>query len=91
MINKAIIKVTNSKLSSKWTWQCFEDGSGSLEYNPGEEKDIDSYFQYDMYSYINEDGIEYKITKNEQWSVFWGNFEEFKKFAEEWIVNNVVQ
>lgn len=67
---------------SGWFWEHYPDGSGHLESKMSKTL----YFSYDKQTYASQGGIEYVQPKGKGWSVFWGNFEDFKKFAEERVV-----
>ena len=71
-------------LKSEWFWEQYPDGSGSLEHKT--PKGYTSYFMYDKQPYGSQGGIEFRLSKDKDWNVFFGSFEDFKKFAEEQVV-----
>lgn len=61
-------------LPEGYLWIHWTDGSGYLRHPDGT-----SSFEYDLNPYYGQ-GVEYQ--KNNQWSVFWGSFDDFIAFAE---------
>ena len=83
------IKPSNEALpKSEWFWEQYPDGSGSLEHKTPEG--YTPYFMYDKQPYASQGGIEYKPSKDRMWNVFFGNFEDFKRFAEEQVIKMLV-
>jgi hypothetical protein len=72
--------VPASLLPEGWHWIMFEDGSGSLVSPKGV-----SYYSYDIASYWAEKWMEYKKDSNSSWDIFYGELNEFKKYAERCI------
>ena len=68
-----------TSLSSKWTWEQWDDGSGHLRGPEGE-----SLFSYDLAPYQAAGGIEYKDI-NGKWTVFDGSLSHYMRFAESQI------
>lgn len=64
-------------LPKDWFWCQYGDGSGSLRSPDGKH-----LFIYDLAPYHAEGGIEYQKTVHSRWNVFWGTFDEYKKYAE---------
>ena len=77
-----IYNYTESNLPEGYYWECFEDGSGSI---CGPDKK--TYFRYDCAPYANVGWIEYQSERFSSWDIFDGTLSEFKKFAEERLLN----
>lgn len=71
---------------SDWKWVMYPDGSGHLESPKGE-----GYFSYDKAPYANVGWVEYQAEKGMGWSVFEESFSEFQKYAEEYVLRNVLK
>ena len=77
------VKPSNEILSkAEWFWEQYPDGSGHLDNKTSKA----FYFSYDKQTYASQGGIEYVQPKGKGWSVYWGSFDNFKKFAEEQTV-----
>lgn len=74
--------VQTERLPAGWCWHEYDDLSGSLHGPHGED-----CFSYDCKPYF-PDGVEYKVTHSSGWSIFWGTFPEFKRFAEAVVEEN---
>ena len=71
-------------LPEGWQWIHYGDGSGHLE-----SPDAESYFGYDLTTcYAAQNGIEHKNRKG-KWEIYWGDFNGFKKYAEETIAKEL--
>lgn len=57
-------------------WHEYEDGSGALVFQGIH------YFDYDLNPYYARNGIEFRVTDKDHYDIYWGNLENFKKFAE---------
>lgn len=84
--NEEAVSYPAISLPRGWLWRRFPDGSGSL-CSPDEK----SYFQYDLSPYSGQGGIEYRVTDQEEWNIFWGSFDAFNQFAEQHISHHVLQ
>lgn len=73
-----------SSLPEGWVWHCYSDGSGSLHSPEGCH-----YFSYDLQPYSNSGGIEYRKNEAEDYTVFWGNFDQFKEYAESVVIQEL--
>jgi len=74
--------LTPSKiLPNGWNWKEWKDGSGILE-----GPNFEHYFAFDRTPYHRENGIEYRINVDDSFSVFYGTTEEFKGYAEAFVL-----
>jgi len=78
--------LSTQELPDGWEWQCYKDGSGSLV-NVNEKK---HYFSYDLQPYANQNGIEFKKTEKDHYDIYWGTFENFRKFAESVVKERIL-
>lgn len=53
-------------LPAGWEWVKYNDGSGHLEGPEGQQ-----FFSYDLSPYASSNGVEFKETDSDRWSVFW--------------------
>lgn len=70
--------VPTGSLPDSWFWCQYDDGSGSLRSPNGKH-----LYGYDLSPYHAVGGIEYQKNIHSGWDIFWGTFDEFKKYAEE--------
>lgn len=75
-------------LPDDWVWVHNNDCTGRLERKINDGESI-IYFYYDRIFISYQERISYKIRGKKTWDVFY-NFDKFKKFAEEYILNNVI-
>ena len=74
-------------LPDGWNWKQYGDGSGSLKSPDGK-----GYFGYDL----STQEFEHPAISGNNWHFFDGypyeciSFAEFKKFAEQWIADNII-
>ncbi|MBP3673463.1 MAG: hypothetical protein J6J18_06510 [Oscillospiraceae bacterium] len=66
-------------LPAGWEWVKYNDGSGHLEGPEGQQ-----FFHYDLSPYASSNGVEFKETASDRWSVFWNTPDkDFWTHAEE--------
>ena len=66
-------------LPTGWEWVKYDDGSGHLEGPEGQQ-----FFSYDLSPYASSNGVEFKETDADRWSVFWNSPDkDFWTHAEE--------
>lgn len=70
-------------LPKGWYWTIYNDGSGSL-ISPKDEW----YFTYDKQT--APEGIEYKESSKDPYDRFYGNFDEYKKYAEDIVKSKYI-
>lgn len=75
--DKQIIEAKS--LPKGWKWIEYNDGSGHLN-----SPDDENYFFYDLQT------KEYKIKKDEHYDLYTGTFFDFKKYAEKYIIENIM-
>lgn len=68
--------VPAKSLGKGWMWKQWNDGSGHLQGPAGEHR-----FGYDLSPY-NGAGVEYQEPDTDDYTVFWGSFDEFMGYAE---------
>ena len=83
------MKKKTNLLPDDWVWVHNNDDTGRLEQRVNKGEPI-AYFHYDKFPFSTQARIRYKARGGKAWDVFLGNFRNFKKFAEEYILNNVI-
>lgn len=78
----------DSRLPEGWHWEDnYEDASGCILGPDGYKGEI--YFSYDRWPYHTSNGIEYQARDGSGWNIFWGNLQEFKAFAENYLLERM--
>ena len=80
------VVVTAKSLPKGWAWRVYTDGSGSLGSPTG-----DRYFGYFQNTKHLRGGIEYQIHPLGSRRTFYGAFEEFQNYAEQYISEKILE